>query len=383
MHVCIVGRGLPNSKYSINGIFEYQQAINVKKYNSNLKITYLSLDFRSLFKRRHFGLKRFSENDITIYDYNFPLGGTPDKIFYHFALKKVLKVLKKLLLTDGEPDIIHTHFINNSYLIIKASEVLNLKSSVIATEHLSSIHNIDANSYLCKLAKYTYDRVNSLISVSPSLATAIKLNFGITSIYIPNMVNTESFKFKKEIKIFTNDSFRLVSVGTLVPNKRFGFLIELVNELSNKIKNISLTIIGEGPEYSKLKRQIMFCGLGNIVSLIGSKSQNEIADIFNESDLFVLLSDSETFGLVFVEAMVSGLPVVATKSGGPNTIISNSIGKLVPVNDFDSALNAIMEVYNNYSYYDPEKISNLALSKFSPETVVSEIVKVYEKSIKR
>lgn len=126
--------------------------------------------------------------------------------------------------------------------------------------------------------------------------------------------------------------WQIVSAGRLVKEKGFDILIAAMGRLAAIDQNCRLTIYGEGPERANLEAQIAAAGLGETVLLAGHV--DDLAPAMAEADLFVLASRREGFGNVLIEAMHQGVPVVATRCGGPDSFIANGDnGWLVPPGD--------------------------------------------------
>jgi Glycosyltransferase len=117
--------------------------------------------------------------------------------------------------------------------------------------------------------------------------------------------------------------------------KGFDRLILVIENIKKKFYiPIHLKIIGDGPEMPLLKNMIEDKGLSSEVELLGELNKDDIAQHMRQSDLFILLSRVETFGVVIIEALASGLYCIATKSGGPEYIISrDSLGELLENTD--------------------------------------------------
>ncbi|WP_057057400.1 glycosyltransferase [Enterobacter cloacae] len=111
-----------------------------------------------------------------------------------------------------------------------------------------------------------------------------------------------------------------------------------------------LKIIGDGPDLDTLKEMIEQKGLKSNIEMLGEQSKDEIAYHMGQSDVFILLSRVETFGVVFIEALASGLFCIATKSGGPEFIIKNDM------------LGELLENIDDANYFS-EKIANVLLSE--------------------
>jgi L-malate glycosyltransferase len=95
-------------------------------------------------------------------------------------------------------------------------------------------------------------------------------------------------------------------------------------------------------------------------------------------DFFVQPSLQETFGVVYIEAMACGKPVIATNAGGPEEIVSDETGILVPPEDVEALKEAINYMLDNHANYCSEKIAAYARERFSYETVGKLLDKVYE-----
>jgi glycosyltransferase involved in cell wall biosynthesis len=139
----------------------------------------------------------------------------------------------------------------------------------------------------------------------------------------------------------------LMSVGRLAKQKNFAALIEAF-ALVNTQLDCRLIIFGEGPERENLTRQIQVLNLADRVSLPGFTS-NPWCNMA-QADLFVLPSEEEPFGLVLVEAMTCGLPIVATDAigGGPRSVLeSGRYGRLIPPQDVQYLAATLVELLSS------------------------------------
>ena len=99
--------------------------------------------------------------------------------------------------------------------------------------------------------------------------------------------------------------------------------------------------------------------------------------------MFVLPSRAETFGVVYIEAMAVGLPVIATKCGGPEAFINQDNGLLINTDSLDELLNAMKYMYNNISSFDQFNIASSTFDDFSPVNVGNRIVDEYRIALNR
>ena len=307
-----------------------------------------------------------------MFDLSLPLG------LYRRALPLLryllIKVYKKAVKACGQPDIIHAQF----YSIGAIAAVLKKRYKVpfVITEHssklntdLQNISQLDLN-----LAKSAYQCADKLIAVSHALAANLKNNFQVEATVIPNIVDVSQFQY---VERTPKDDFTFISVGNLVKIKGFDQLLEAFAEAFKADNAVKLSIVGDGPELENLQNTVTRLNLNGKVSLLRTIGRNRIKSFYQEGDAFVLASHSETFGVVFIEAMATGLPVIATSCGGPNDIVTENAGYLIPVDDRQALVSALQAMRNNAYNFNSLEISRNCIEKYSPETVGRQIIEAY------
>ena len=371
MKIAIISRGIPDAKYPLNGIFEFDQARALK--NAGNDVAVFAIDFRSISYKRKYGFFEYDKEGVKVYELSLPLG------VYRRALPilqfLLLRLFKKALKSFGKPDIIHAHF----YSIAAIASILKKKFKIpfIVTEHSSQLTKpaSQISSLDKKIATKAYKECDNLICVSKTLSNNILHNFNHRSVVVPDMVDDRIYSYIGQNKELS--PFVYVSVGNLVPIKAFDILIEAFAKVKD---NANLLIVGDGPEKEKLQNIIKKLDLDAQVKLLGQLDRVKINEIYQKSHVFVLASQSETFGVSYVEAMYAGLPVIATRCGGPESFVDESNGLLVAVNDADALANAMLSIRNNYSNYNSIKISEDNKKRFSPEVIAVKIVEIYNKT---
>ena len=371
MKIAIISRGIPDAKYPLNGIFEFDQARALK--NAGNDVAVFAIDFRSISYKRKYGFFEYDKEGVKVYELSLPLG------VYRRALPilqfLLLRLFKKALKSFGKPDIIHAHF----YSIAAIASILKKKFKIpfIVTEHSSKLNKpaSQISSLDKKIATKAYKECDNLICVSKALSNNILHNFNHRSVVVPDMVDDRIYSYSGQNKELS--PFVYVSVGNLVPIKAFDILIEAFAKVKD---NANLLIVGDGPEKEKLQNIIKKLDLDAPVKLLGQLDRVKINEIYQKSHVFVLASQSETFGVSYVEAMYAGLPVIATRCGGPESFVDESNGLLVAVNDVDALANAMLSIRNNYSNYNSIKISEDNKKRFSPEVIAVKIVEIYNKT---
>lgn len=382
MYILLIARSYPSDKYPLNGIFEFDQAKALAE--TGCKVVFAAIDLRSVRRWRKWGIEHFCKEGVEVYTINIPLGKIPHIVLSHTG-KAAVKILYHTIKKDhGEPDIIHSHFLEIAEIALALKPITKAKFAM--TEHSSTVNVTykELNNWIIKCARDIYSAYDVVITVSQTLSNRLKSHFNINPIVIPNMLDPLFISSPAEKTIEEKSIFRFVFVGNLIRGKCPLLCISAFNrafaENSFCVNNhilIILEIIGDGPLYFECKDMIKKLGLEKHIRLLGRLSRKEIAKILKKSNCFVLPSKAETFGVVYIEAMACGLPVIATKCGGPELFVNETNGVLIPVDDQDALANSFRFMLNNAGKYDRENIANETKSKFSPDAVAEQIIAIY------
>jgi len=155
------------------------------------------------------------------------------------------------------------------------------------------------------------------------------------------------------------------------------FLLQAVSYLKGQRQDFTLDIVGSGPnrlEYEELARAL---NLSDEVKFHGLVPKVEVAEYIRGCAFLVAPSLHETFGVTLIEAMACGKPVIATKEGGAREIVDDSVGILVPSQDFQALARAIGHMLDNYQEYSPERIAQSAKDKYGYEAIGHELDRIY------
>jgi glycosyltransferase involved in cell wall biosynthesis len=159
-------------------------------------------------------------------------------------------------------------------------------------------------------------------------------------------------------------------------------LLRAFVEVSRRIPEAELELGGDGPDRKKLERLSRSLELGSRVKFLGTLSRDEVRQAMWRSHILALASFYETFGVVLIEAMATGLPVVATQCGGPEETVRPESGRLVPVRDADALAGAIVEVHDHWEQFEPARIRACAEQRFGGIAIASRLKALYEKVLK-
>jgi len=137
----------------------------------------------------------------------------------------------------------------------------------------------------------------------------------------------------------------IISVGRLVKRKQYDTLIKALNIVRKNGNDVGLILVGEGPERNYLEKLSFELGLSEYISFLGAISDEKKLQYLSKSDIYTLSSLHEGFGIVLLESMLCGLPIIATDIGGQTDIITNEKnGILIPTENPKALADAIIKL---------------------------------------
>lgn len=180
--------------------------------------------------------------------------------------------------------------------------------------------------------------------------------------------------------VLVGEKVKILVVADLVDEiKNVSGILRAVSEIVSSQKNIELNIIGDGKDKEKLQELASSLNLLNTsVFFHGLKSNDEVYQYILSSDFLVMNSNFETFSLICAEAISCGKPVVATRCGGPQEFITEETGMLIEPGNQQQLVHAMHQMISGFRNYSPEKLKQLARSKFSSEIIGEKFRNVYE-----
>lgn len=378
MKALIISRGVPTAKAPLNGIFEWDQALALK--NANVDVAFLALDFRKITEKRFWGARRYVRDGIAVFELSLPTG------IYRRGLP-ILQALcnsmyQKVVHHWGRPDVLHTHFYFMGAIAAKLPKLTGIP--MVHTEHSSKLNKpLESISSLDKkLAKKAFAAASVITAVSTAYADRLCQNFGIKAQVVPNVLALQHCSVTKEDQLTESPNHRLtnftwISVGRLIASKGMSTLLDAFANTLQQCPNQQLWIIGDGPQKVALQNQIGQLGIQDKVELLGAMPRNKVQECLANAHAFVLLSESETFGVSYIEALAMGLPVVATACGGPSDFVNDSNGLMVPIGDAATASVAMQNIANQYAIYNREQLSKDIVQKYQPSAVAKQLKEMY------
>lgn len=383
MHVLIIPSWYPETPEDVDGIFFRLQAQALQR--SGLKIGVTAPVFRSMRGKPAsvvnggYGIRSYTEENIPTYVYKsmyfFPRLPYLDR---HRWVGAGWKLFKRYVRDHGTPDIIHAHSMNHAGIL---AQQIHEKTGIpfVLTEHSSTYARKLIRNWQRPAMLQSAQQCSARISVSKDFCRLLETEYGgLDWQYIPNSLSPAFIRPVDLANKPKNADFTFCSVAHLNYNKGFDILLPAFAEALKTHPDLKLKIGGTGLIASQLHNLAAELGLENSVEFLGGLQNDQVLDLMFRSDAFVLASRNETFGVVFIEALSQGLPVAATRCGGPQTIINENNGILVPVGDVQALAGALVSLYENRDRYDAQTLRADCLSEFGEEAVVRQITAVYK-----
>jgi len=203
-------------------------------------------------------------------------------------------------------------------------------------------------------------------------------------ILVPNGVDTRMFyPTDKEVPA---ESPHIITTSTLIPRNGLDTLIKAFGLLLDTLGNAILTIAGDGPLEKELKNLTKTLAIEKSVRFIATVPHHKVPELLQSADLFVRPSIAEGFGVSFIEAMASGVPVIACPTGGVVDLIEDrQTGILVPPNDPQSLNKAMLDLLGDRELYKSIRTKALELVKvkYSWDSIAARVNDVYYSLVDR
>ena len=294
-------------------------------------------------------------------------------------------------------DVLHVHYaIPHAYAAYMAKKILfenGYKIPIVTTLHGTDITLVGNHPFYKPAVTFSINKSDIVTCVSKSLMEDTREFFGIKRDIkvIPNFIDIDKYEKKHNISeknvISEGDEKIIVHISNFRPLKRIIDVLKIFEKVNSEISS-KLIMVGDGPEKKKAKDYLRKNNLKNRVIFLGKT--NEVDEILCSSDLFLLPSEKESFGLAALEAMALKVPVISTNIGGLSELnINGNSGYTSDIGDIDSmASNAIKilsdkslkkkyrsQAFENAKKYDIKKIIPLY------ESVYKEALNIYQSGL--
>ncbi len=354
MKILIISHMYPSTFNEVSGIFIHKQVKELKKQGCEIKvisplpwipfpINYLSKKWNKYSKIS----QKVVKEGIEVYYPRFL--EFPKTLFFASSGERMFNGIQetvKKIYKNFKFDIVHSHdALPDGYAGTKISR--KYKKPLIVTIHGDDFQQtIFKNSKYKKIIKKIIDFSAKTITVSGKLEKIGKKNLQINPnkiIKISNGINLNDIRknMKEDIEKYAKKRI-ILSVSNLIKTKGIDLNLQAMVRLKKKYLNLIYLIIGEGSERKKLENITKTLGLQNNVRFIGEISYSEVMRYMSFCDILSLPSWNEAFGVVYIEAMAQGKPVIGCKGEGIEDFVENGkTGLLVKPQDVDSLVGVL------------------------------------------
>lgn len=297
---------------------------------------------------------------------------------YDIALAtKIAEVIK-----NEELDLMHVHYaIPHAVCAILGRDMAGSNIGIVTTLHGTDITVLGSDSSLKESIRYGIEKSDIVTAVSNSLRdqTYDLINPDKTIETVYNFVDEreyfpmDSSKLKAELGIDADEKV-MIHVSNFRNVKRVQDVVETFSQVRQQL-GCKLLLVGDGPEMGRIIQQVRDLGLDEDVLFLGKREG--IAEFYNMSDIKLLLSEKEAFGLVLLEAMACGVPVIGSNIGGMPEIIEPGInGYLVELGDTQKAAEYAVKMLTDEAQL--ETLRQGALKTVSERFHSSKVLEQYE-----
>lgn len=324
----------------------------------------------------------------------FRLGKYDKNIFYHevevseyyvfryppYDLALASKMAQVAKMQDL--DVLHVHYaFPHAVCALLARQMVGEQLKIVTTLHGTDITILGQDESLSDLMRYAIDQSDAVTAVSKDLirVTEKSLNIKKEIDLVYNFVDQRVYypRAVQELrKTFAEPDERImIHISNFRPVKRVLDVVDIFKRVNERLPS-KLLFVGEGPDLSKVICRVKELGLEERVCFCGK--QDDVTQVLSISDVMLLPSEKESFGLVALEAMACGVPTVASNAGGiPELITHGKTGFLAPVADVDQMADFVLKLLQDETLH--QQISENGLQKARAEFSDDRISEQYER----
>lgn len=298
------------------------------------------------------------------------------------AFAQGIQKLYDQYMQENRPDIIHAHCsVWAGYAAMKLSEQIGIP--YVVTEHatLFQLHRDEISEKNDRVIQKIFQKAARVICVSGAFAKLIE-SYRPDIDVVGNVVNCDAFVPRVDSEKHRGIRFLTVCYmeeEAQLYKKGIDILIQAWTEVVKKYTDVKLVIGGGGSAKTKVEQWVEEHGISKYVEFTGALDRRQVIQQMQSCDCFVLPSRYETFGVVYIEAMACGKPVIAVANGGPDDFVKTFNGLLIKP-EAEELVQAVYEMIGHLTgenYYQEEKISNYIKSKFSYEAIAEQLEAIY------
>lgn len=392
MKVLVISHMYPSTFNEIGGIFVHQQVKELQRQGCEVKV--ISPVPRTPFPTKYFSKKwkRYSEipqkmkwEGIEVYHPRYL--AFPKALFFASSGKRMYFGIRKLideLHRDVKFDIIHAHVaLPDGFAAMMVNRIYH--KPLVVTVHGQDLYVTLYRNARCKEAlTKVFEQADKVITVSTKLKEIAKAEIGFPEkiVVISNGVSPADMAPEKTTLASCYAKHRVIlSVSSLITQKGLDVNLRAISVLVKKHPNLKYVVIGAGPKMPSLRQLTHDLSLDQQVEFLGQLSYDKVMEYMAVADIFSLPSWNEAFGVVYLEAMLHGKPVIACQGQGISDVIENNkTGLLVEPKNVESLTEAIDFLLGNpgKAHEIGERAKRLALENYTWAHNAQRNIEVYK-----
>ncbi len=384
MNLYIVPAWYPQNEDDVTAIFFREQAHALAERGHNVTVIHIEpVSVTQCLSKKWHSERVWQDGNVRTIFHKviIPIPAKLGKVQDKYISNLFCKILKEQIKKDvnaglSKPDLIHAHVSHScAYYCIKASKELSIP--LVTTEHYSGLLLGTASEKDYSRVAETINKSDAFIFVGSRFQKSLCERLGIDkkTHVVFNMVDTDAYSIVDNPE---DRPFMFLTACHLTENKSVDIVIKAFNKAFDKNDSVRLMIAGDGVARNGLESLVDVLGETERINFFGRYTKEQAKDIFASSDTFVLTSKVETFGIVYLEALSSGIPCIATKGQGAEDIITESNGFKVEYGDVNELADRMKYLYENRNTYNRASLRNDCIERFGKTSICSQIEEIYK-----
>jgi glycosyltransferase involved in cell wall biosynthesis len=278
------------------------------------------------------------------------------------------------------PDIVHAQSLGIGVPALLSKKILKFPYAVWGQG--SDVYLPD---WFTKLTSKTIIKnADSAIALTEDMKRAMQAMYDRDIAIVPNGIDLKEYTSERPMQNVGGPIKRILFVGRLHPVKGVQYLLQAMQMVHEEVPGAKLILVGDGEERESLEKLTDSLGIRECVEFVGGVPHEKIPDYMHHADVFVLPSLSESFGIVNLEAMACGLPIVATRVGGiPDIIEDGANGYLVDTKNQEQIAEVLLKLLQDEQLRKDMSDNNRErVRRYRWDTVTATLEGIYQKSVR-
>lgn len=383
MNIYIVPAWYPQNNEDITASFFREQAQALSEHGHNVTVIHIEpLSVTRVLSKPCHDRRVWQDGNVrtVFHKVIVPVPAKLSKIQDKYISNLFYKIIKQQIDEDNaqgisSPDVIHAHVSHScAYYCVDGAKKLGIP--LVVTEHYSGLVLGAASEKEYERVAYTINNCDEFIFVGSRFQDYLCDRLGIKrdTKVICNMIDTSCYKEKSEED---NEVFTFLTACHLKTHKSVDLVVKAFHKAFGKDEPVRFTIAGSGDEYDNLRSLVEELDESDRITMFGRYTREKSIELFSNADAFVLTSKVEPFGIVYIEALASGVPCIGTKGQGADDIIDDSNGFTVDHGDIDELAMRMRELYERRAEYNRKSIRQDCIDRFDKSSICEKIEEIY------